>query len=84
MMNDITLESTLVRRLEHGKMSRALCLEAGDRIEELEATIKRMRDVYHAATSSKALISNQGQGMDGYSELASYRSILEALEKDDE
>jgi len=32
----ITPESTLLRRLTHGKMSRALCLEAGDRIEELE------------------------------------------------
>ena len=36
-MTDITLNSTLVRRLNHGKMSRALCLEAADRIEALQA-----------------------------------------------
>jgi len=39
-MTDITLNSTLVRRLNHGKMSRALCLEAGDRINELEERIE--------------------------------------------
>ena len=38
-MNDIKPEQTLNRRLVHGKISRGLCLEARDRIEELEAQV---------------------------------------------
>ena len=38
MTDEKWINWTLVRRLNHGRMSRALSLEAGDRIEELEAS----------------------------------------------
>jgi hypothetical protein len=37
--------TTLVRRCEEGKMSRALCLEAGDRIRELQEALDRVREL---------------------------------------
>ena len=39
MTDEKWINWTLVRRLNHGRMSRALCLEAGDRIEALEAKL---------------------------------------------
>ena len=39
-------------------------------------TLNALLKVYEYATSGKELISNQGQAMDGYSELANYRAIL--------
>jgi hypothetical protein len=33
--------------------------------------------VYGYAKSGKPLVSNQGQALDGYSELAEYRAIIE-------
>jgi len=47
-----------------------------DNIAEKELFIKQMLAVYDVSTSGKALFSQQGQGMDGYSELANYRSII--------
>jgi len=44
-MSAITPESTLVRRLVHGKISRALCLEAVDRIEAQERLLSDLEDM---------------------------------------
>ena len=38
--------------------------------------VNKFLDVYEKANSGTELVSNQGQAMDGYSELANYRSIL--------
>ena len=38
--------------------------------------IKNMLAIYNAAISGKVLFSQQGQAMDGYSELANYRAII--------
>ena len=38
--------------------------------------LNALLDVYKKATSGTELVSNQGQAMDGYSELANYRAIL--------
>ena len=46
--------------------------------------MKQLLAVYEAATTDKALISNQGQALDGYSELANYRAILAAFLKSKE
>ncbi len=43
----------------------------------LRQTIKKMLAVKKTADSGTALSSCQGQAMDGYSELANYRAILE-------
>ena len=42
-----------------------------------EKAIKKMLRVKDASDGKKALFSCQGQAMDGYSELANYRQILE-------
>jgi len=56
--------------------------------DELARLQEQLLDVYEAATTGKALVSNQGQSLDGYSELSNYRSILAKMirlrEKDDE
>jgi len=44
-MSAITPESTLGRRLEHGKISRALCLEALDRIELQDRLLEDLEDI---------------------------------------
>ncbi len=48
--------------------------------DNLRKIIKRLLAVKKAADSSQALVSCQGQAMDGYSELANYRQILEGIE----
>ena len=40
--------------------------------------------VKQAADGGDVLVSNQGQGMDGYSELANYRAVLDKLIKERE
>lgn len=44
-------------------------------MDEIDA-LNALLDVYELATNKKELVTNQGQAMDGYSELANYRSIL--------
>ena len=48
----------------------------------LEEIVKKMLAVKKASDSGKSLISCQGQAMDGYSELANYRSILKGVKID--
>jgi hypothetical protein len=43
-----------------------------DEVDALNALLK----VYDAANDKTELVSNQGQAMDGFSELANYRAIL--------
>ena len=45
MTHDEFNESTLMRRLTHGKICRTTMLEAGDAIEDLQATIKRVSEI---------------------------------------
>jgi len=44
-------------------------------MDEIDA-LNALLEIYEAANSKKELISNQGQAMDGFSELAHYREIL--------
>ncbi len=46
---------------------------------KIDAVVTKMLEVKNAADSGQALISCQGQAMDGYSELANYRSILDNI-----
>jgi len=39
-------------------------------------TLNALLDVYEKAINQTELVSNQGQAMDGFSELANYRAIL--------
>lgn len=48
--------------------------------DNLRKIIKRLLAVKKAADSGQALVSCQGQAMDGYTELANYRQILEGIE----
>ena len=49
-------------------------------LEEMEVTEIKTLDqlvaVYEAANAGKTVLGNQGQALDGYSELANYRAIL--------
>ena len=47
-----------------------------ERCLKLEATLKKFISIDDAARGGKALISNQGQGMDGYSKLANYDAVV--------
>lgn len=44
--------------------------------EQLQAMIDALIRVKQCADGGTELVSNQGQGMDGYSELANYRAII--------
>lgn len=46
---------------------------------KVDAVIGKMLAVKKAADTGDALVSCQGQAMDGYSELANYRSILDNI-----
>lgn len=46
---------------------------------EVDKVIAQMLAVKKASDSGQALISCQGQAMDGYTELANYRSILDNI-----
>jgi len=46
---------------------------------KVDEVITKMLDVKKASDSGQALMSCQGQAMDGYSELANYRSILDNI-----
>lgn len=50
-------------------------LEAENR--RLKAIVDDLIEVKKCADGGTALISNQGQALDGYSELANYRAIIE-------
>lgn len=50
--------------------------------DNLRKIIKRLLAVKKASDSGKSLVSCQGQAMEGYSELANYRAILEQIEID--
>ena len=50
--------------------------------KELWERVEEMLRVKKAADGGKALLSNQGQALDGYSELANYRRVLEEIEKE--
>ena len=54
-----------------------LCGEAADEIERLRGILDKLLRVKAAADGGDELLSNQGQALDGYSELANYRSILD-------
>lgn len=45
-------------------------------------TINQLIKIKHAADNGTSLISNQGQALDGYSELANYRAIIGKFEKE--
>ncbi len=46
---------------------------------KIDTVVRKMLDVKEVADSGKALFSCQGQAMDGYSELANYRNILDNI-----
>lgn len=46
---------------------------------KVDKAITQMLAVKKAADSGAALVSCQGQAMDGYSELANYRQILDSI-----
>ena len=46
---------------------------------KVDKVIAKMLAVKEASDSGQALVSCQGQAMDGYSELANYRSILDGI-----
>ena len=46
---------------------------------KVDKAIAQMLAVKKASDSGQALVSCQGQAMDGYSELANYRSILDNM-----
>ena len=50
-------------------------------IERLQGILEGLLTVKRAADGNQPLLSNQGQALDGYSELANYRAILKKLEK---
>jgi hypothetical protein len=56
-----------------------------DKIADNKITIaevvKSLVNVKKTADGGLPLISNQGQAIDGYSELANYRALIEKLEK---
>lgn len=54
---------------------RPMDIEAPQSIDVDEA-MKRLLAVYNAATTGRSLLSNQGQALDGHSELVNYRAIL--------
>ena len=74
-----------VRELEDGSFNiggggnGAAAIEA-TYISKLRQIVKKLIKVKAAADGKIELISNQGQAMDGYSELYNYRSILETIE----
>jgi hypothetical protein len=43
--------------------------------------IKNLIDIYDAANSLKPTHANQGQAMDGFSELRNYREIIKEIKK---
>lgn len=48
------------------------------RITELEVAMDSLVRIKAAADGGQALAGNQGQALDGYSELANYRAVIEA------
>ncbi len=60
---------TKVYMTPHGK--------APDGISKRLKALKELLQIYEAAIKGTPLISNQGQALDGYSELAAYRAVLE-------
>jgi hypothetical protein len=46
---------------------------------KIDGVLAKMLGVKNMADSEQALVSCQGQAMDGYSELANYRSILDNI-----
>ena len=56
-----------------------LCYEAADEIKRLREALDRLLNVKRMADGGNPLLSNQGQALDGYSELANYRRILEGV-----
>ena len=48
-------------------------------IDNLEVIINLMLRTKDVSDGQVVCVSNQGQGMDGYTELATYRSILESF-----
>lgn len=49
-----------------------------------QKAIDALIHIKQCADGGTELISNQGQGMDGYSELANYRAIIEKYIKEQE
>ena len=49
------------------------------RIDEYIRLEEQLMRIYKSATTGEPLVSNQGQSLDGHSELANYRSILAEL-----
>ena len=52
--------------------------------KKLRATIDALIHVKQCADGGIELVSNQGQALDGYSERAEYRAIIERFIKDQE
>ena len=44
--------------------------------------VEKSAEIYDAAISGKATFANQGQGMDGYSQLANYNALVEKFRSD--
>jgi hypothetical protein len=51
-------------------------------VNKEQETMKELTDIKQCADGGTELVSNQGQGLDGYSELANYRSVIERFMKD--
>ena len=63
----------------HDELDKILSLLDNPAPIKVNRVIAQMLAVKKAADSGQALVSCQGQGMDGYSELANYRSILDNI-----
>ena len=63
----------------HDELDKILSLLDNPAPIKFNKAIAQMLAVKKAADSGQALVSCQGQAMDGYSELANYRSILDNI-----
>ena len=52
-----------------------------ERLMRLSSLFSQLKLVKDAADGKSELVSNQGQAMDGYSELANYRQIIEDFDR---
>ena len=78
--DEIDLLRDKVKHWEDKETHEAMsCYVDNKELDRLRGIIRQMVWVKAVADGGDALLSNQGQGMDGYSELANYRAILSKL-----
>jgi len=54
----------------------------GEHLSASEFALEQLLKIKQAADGRASLLSNQGQALDGYSELANYRAVIEKFEKE--